>query len=547
MSDRIDRRSFLARGAATGAGLAAVGASGGLLAAVQLGVELEHRASTGSHPDGVSTATPKPGGQLIFGTEAEEKGFSPTQGTFDKTGILYARTVFDPLAIIGADGTAQPYLAQSVTPNADYTVWTITMRPNLVFHNGTPCDAAAVAANFEAQQGVRPHRPGPHHHRQRLRHQPAGGHRHHEVALGPVRLLPGRRHRRPVRLHRRAHLAATRAARPTRSAPGRSSSRNGSRTTTSPPPRTPTTGGRGSPTWTASPTSPSPTADQLLTSLELGRRRHHPHLDTAKVISAAAGQLVARLHRRLEARGRRAGHGLPAAQPVQAAVRQPQGAPGRGHASARPSTSQVIDQGVNPTSNGPFVTGSPYYAPDNGYPASNVSKAKQLVQQVQQETGQPVTVDHQPHPRLQHHQDRRVPPAAAPDGGHDSHPQPGPAGRHHQHRPARHLRGPGVAPVRGGRPRPQLHLLEPDQRINSVFSINMARNTDPAMQTALHQGPPVAGPVRPDRRLPAGRPAHGLGHPLRLGRPDRLGRSAPSPRCRTSTTRPPRPAARRSA
>ena len=57
--------------------------------------------------------------------------------------------------ILGADGTPQPYLAQSVTPNADYTVWTITLRPNLLFHNGAPCDAAAVAANLERPQGAR--------------------------------------------------------------------------------------------------------------------------------------------------------------------------------------------------------------------------------------------------------------------------------------------------------------------------------------------------------------------------------------------------------
>ncbi len=107
-------------------------------------------------PLAIRTASPLPppseGGQLIFGTEAEEKGFSTTQGTFDTAGILYARTVFDPLAIIDADGRVQPYLAQSITANPDYTVWTITMRPNLVFHNGTPCDGAAVAENFALQQ-----------------------------------------------------------------------------------------------------------------------------------------------------------------------------------------------------------------------------------------------------------------------------------------------------------------------------------------------------------------------------------------------------------
>lgn len=143
MSDRIDRRSFLARGAATGAGIAVIGTSGGLLAACGSSSGSGSGSGSGtaaasSHSDGISTASPKLGGQLVFGTEAEEKGFSTTQGTFDTTGILYARTVFDPLAIIGADGTVQPYLAASITPNADYSVWTVTMRPNLVFHNGTP-------------------------------------------------------------------------------------------------------------------------------------------------------------------------------------------------------------------------------------------------------------------------------------------------------------------------------------------------------------------------------------------------------------------------
>ena len=28
------------------------------------------------------------------------------------------------------------------------------MRPNLMFHNGAPCDAAAVAANFTAHQAL---------------------------------------------------------------------------------------------------------------------------------------------------------------------------------------------------------------------------------------------------------------------------------------------------------------------------------------------------------------------------------------------------------
>ena len=64
---------------------------------------------------------------------------------------MYARTVFDPLTIITANGGWAPYLAESVVPNADYTAWTITLRPNVVFHDGTPCNGAALLTNLEAQ------------------------------------------------------------------------------------------------------------------------------------------------------------------------------------------------------------------------------------------------------------------------------------------------------------------------------------------------------------------------------------------------------------
>ena len=155
MTDRIDRRSFLAKGAVAGAGLAIAGAAGGALAGCSTSSSNSSSTSggsTGSRPDGIATGTPKPGGTVVFGVDAEEKGFSPILGTFDEVGLLYARTVFDTLMILDSSGAPQPNLATSVTPNSDATVWTITVRPNVTFHNGTPCDGAAVAANFAAHQ-----------------------------------------------------------------------------------------------------------------------------------------------------------------------------------------------------------------------------------------------------------------------------------------------------------------------------------------------------------------------------------------------------------
>jgi peptide/nickel transport system substrate-binding protein len=148
MTRRIDRRSFLATGAAVATGLGAAAAVGDVLADEAPAAAY---ATNGPGRNGVSYRPPRKGGTLIMGVDAEEQGFDPTSASWDEVGYIYGRTVFDPLMIVTRTGGLQPYLAQSVTPNADYTTWTVTLRPNLVFHDGTPCDAEALNTNFEKQ------------------------------------------------------------------------------------------------------------------------------------------------------------------------------------------------------------------------------------------------------------------------------------------------------------------------------------------------------------------------------------------------------------
>jgi peptide/nickel transport system substrate-binding protein len=57
-------------------------------------------------------------------------------------------SIYDPLTVITDDGSWKPYLAESVLPNADNTVWTIKVRPGITFHDGTPLDGAAVVENL---------------------------------------------------------------------------------------------------------------------------------------------------------------------------------------------------------------------------------------------------------------------------------------------------------------------------------------------------------------------------------------------------------------
>lgn len=99
-----------------------------------------------------NTKNIKRGGKLIFATEAEETGFDPRFATYDTTGIIYCRTIFDPLAILDATGKPQPYLAQSITPSPQYDSWEITVRPNVYFHDGSLLDAKVVKDNFLAYQ-----------------------------------------------------------------------------------------------------------------------------------------------------------------------------------------------------------------------------------------------------------------------------------------------------------------------------------------------------------------------------------------------------------
>jgi ABC-type transport system substrate-binding protein len=92
---------------------------------------------------------PVPGGTVEYGLGAETDGWNPTSNTWAPEGLQVARTVYDPLTALDIEGVAQPYLAESLTPNDDYTQWTIRLRPGVTFHNGDPLTAAAVKTTLD--------------------------------------------------------------------------------------------------------------------------------------------------------------------------------------------------------------------------------------------------------------------------------------------------------------------------------------------------------------------------------------------------------------
>jgi len=92
---------------------------------------------------------PQPGGTLRYGLEADTSTpWTPQNSVCAISCHMIMRTVFDPLTLPDEDGNPRPYLAESVTPNDDFTEWTIVPRAGVQFHDGTAFDAAAICDNL---------------------------------------------------------------------------------------------------------------------------------------------------------------------------------------------------------------------------------------------------------------------------------------------------------------------------------------------------------------------------------------------------------------
>jgi peptide/nickel transport system substrate-binding protein len=130
MATAIDRRSFLARGAATAGGVVTAGTLTDLAMAQTAG------AATYS-------------GTLRVGLlDIPTGGVGPAWGKMDAAGFSIMRAVYDPLFVIDKTGAIKGFLAESATPSKDNKSWTIKLRSGIKFHDGTSLDADALIANM---------------------------------------------------------------------------------------------------------------------------------------------------------------------------------------------------------------------------------------------------------------------------------------------------------------------------------------------------------------------------------------------------------------
>jgi peptide/nickel transport system substrate-binding protein len=105
--------------------------------------------STGASAASTTTAAPQKGGSITLAMYSETRGLDPAIGSGSGTaGGTEMAALYD--TIVRWNPEKRNYdmrTAESVTANADFSEWTLKLKPNLKFRDGTAYDAAAVKFN----------------------------------------------------------------------------------------------------------------------------------------------------------------------------------------------------------------------------------------------------------------------------------------------------------------------------------------------------------------------------------------------------------------
>jgi peptide/nickel transport system substrate-binding protein len=104
---------------------------------------------------------PQEGGTLRFAAYAEILGLDPIVAIgFGTSGGNQQGAIYDTLVRYNADTqTFENRTAESVEANADFTEWTVKIRPGIKFTDGTPYDAAAVKFGMDRHRSGLPGAP----------------------------------------------------------------------------------------------------------------------------------------------------------------------------------------------------------------------------------------------------------------------------------------------------------------------------------------------------------------------------------------------------
>jgi peptide/nickel transport system substrate-binding protein len=101
-----------------------------------------------NEPEQQTLPDPVEGGQIVFAINDLPTSWNPASTAWSGPATTVARTFFDPLVIINEQGSWSPYLG-NFTSNEDSTIWEISVREDVTFHDGDPLTAESVYANIQ--------------------------------------------------------------------------------------------------------------------------------------------------------------------------------------------------------------------------------------------------------------------------------------------------------------------------------------------------------------------------------------------------------------
>jgi peptide/nickel transport system substrate-binding protein len=95
------------------------------------------------------------GTTLIVGLDGSPSDLDP-HSQYDYRSTIVVRSLYEGLVGLVGSSTdeLEGLVAESWEANDDQSVWTFKIRPGLTFHDGSPCDSAAVKASFERLLGM---------------------------------------------------------------------------------------------------------------------------------------------------------------------------------------------------------------------------------------------------------------------------------------------------------------------------------------------------------------------------------------------------------
>ena len=90
---------------------------------------------------------PVKGGSLVFGTESDVATLAPGEAA-QPSDKLITLGLYDPLMSYDKDGNITPFLATSMEASSTLDQYTMKVRADVTFHDGTPLNADAVVKHF---------------------------------------------------------------------------------------------------------------------------------------------------------------------------------------------------------------------------------------------------------------------------------------------------------------------------------------------------------------------------------------------------------------